>query len=199
MSGGVYIIQNPLFPEYIKVGSVNGGKRLKKSDFENRFRTLNTASPFDFVPLALYAFSDYQDALNAEKGFHKTYGKYRVRINREFFHSAIFGAALKFFDANIAARRLLKKDISPRAKNLNLIPSKGFPIEWIFQERELFYRDDPKIRAVVCSKNEVQAVLKNQRSLPISLSALTKQLKGGRGNYNGFLYWNDCKTGLPLR
>lgn len=192
--GGVYIIQNPVFPEYIKVGRITSSKM---ADFNKRFATLNTAVPYKFVPLALYAFKNSDDAFNAEMGFHRTYKKYRVN-NSEFFYSTVYEDALRFF--SLVATRCLKSDaISRCAQPLNLTPTAGFPKEWIFQKRELFYRDNPKIRAVVRSKNEVQMVSNGQLQLPTSLSALTKQLKGGRGNYNGFLYWNDCKTGLPLR
>lgn len=197
---GVYIIQNSLFSEYIKIGRIDGSSL---SDLQVRIKQFQTAVPEDFVVLAFYTFPTPQDAKDAEQGVHKALNKYRVRRNNEYFHTIIFKNAINILsripDAKLNKKIGINQPITNR-KSLNLSVGDGFPQQWVWQERELFFDENPLMRAIVCGKNKVQEISKDgQRSIPISLSALTKRYKGGKGNYNGFRYWCDAKTGLKLR
>ncbi len=197
---GVYIIQNSLFSEYIKIGRIDGSSL---SDLQVRIKQFQTAVPEDFVVLAFYTFPTIQDAKDTEQGLHKMLNKYRLRPNNEYFHTIAFGYAIDLLkktpDAKLNKKIGINLPISNQ-KSLNLSIGNGFPQQWVWQERELFFDENPLMRAIVCGKNKVQEISKDgQRSIPISLSALTKRYKGGKGNYNGFRYWRDAKTGLKLR
>ena len=189
---GVYIIQNPLFPEYIKIGYVSG----KTKSPSKRIKIFNTACPVDYVALDFFEFPTDAEAQNIEAGVHKMLSIYR--FNREYFHiAALVDAERHLLSAPNSKHLLHKKPIQPPTRLR--MPKSGFPPEWVYQRRELFFKENPRYRAVVFSNNKVLEVKGGVLGTPTSLSALTKLYKGGKGNYNGFLYWADCRTGLPLR
>jgi hypothetical protein len=71
----VYILTNPAFPDYIKIGrTTNLKQRLLSLD--------NTALP---LPFECYYAVEVNDSKKVEKLLHQSFDKYRVRSNREFF------------------------------------------------------------------------------------------------------------------
>ena len=71
----VYILTNPAFPDYIKIGrTTNLKQRLLSLD--------NTALP---LPFECYYAVEVNDSNKVEKLLHQSFDKYRVRSNREFF------------------------------------------------------------------------------------------------------------------
>ncbi|MBT6965151.1 MAG: GIY-YIG nuclease family protein [Flavobacteriales bacterium] len=71
----VYILTNPAFDKYIKIGiTSNLSSRLKQLD--------NTSMP---LPYECYFAVEVENANKVEKLLHEAFDKYRVRKNREFF------------------------------------------------------------------------------------------------------------------
>jgi hypothetical protein len=71
----VYILTNPAFDKYIKIGITNNlSSRLKQLD--------NTSMP---LPYECYFAIEVENANKVEKLLHEAFDKYRVRKNREFF------------------------------------------------------------------------------------------------------------------
>ena len=71
----VYILTNPAFDKYIKIGiTSNLSSRLKQLD--------NTSMP---LPYECYFAVEVENANKVEKLIHEAFDKYRVRKNREFF------------------------------------------------------------------------------------------------------------------
>ena len=71
----VYILTNPAFPDYIKIG--------RTSNLKQRLITLdNTSLP---LPYECYYAMQVDNASKVEKLLHQSFDKYRVRKNREFF------------------------------------------------------------------------------------------------------------------
>ena len=71
----VYILTNPAFDKYIKIGiTSNLSTRLKQLD--------NTSMP---LPYECYFAVEVENANKVEKLLHEAFDKYRVRKNREFF------------------------------------------------------------------------------------------------------------------
>ncbi len=71
----VYILTNPAFPDYVKIGrTTNLKQRLLSLD--------NTALP---LPFECYYAVEVNDSKKVEKLLHQSFDKYRVRSNREFF------------------------------------------------------------------------------------------------------------------
>ena len=71
----VYILTNPAFPDYIKIG--------RTSNLKQRLISLdNTSMP---LPYECYYAAQVDNASKVEKLLHQSFDKYRVRKNREFF------------------------------------------------------------------------------------------------------------------
>ena len=71
----VYILTNPAFPDYIKIGrTTNLKQRLLSLD--------STSLP---LPFECYYAAKVDDSKKVEKLLHQSFDKYRVRSNREFF------------------------------------------------------------------------------------------------------------------
>ena len=71
----VYILTNPAFPDYIKIG--------RTSNLKQRLISLdNTSMP---LPYECYYAAQVDNASKVEKLIHQSFDKYRVRKNREFF------------------------------------------------------------------------------------------------------------------
>jgi hypothetical protein len=71
----VYILTNPAFPDYIKIG--------RTSNLKQRLISLdNTSMP---LPYECYYAVQVDNASKVEKLLHQSFDKYRVRKNREFF------------------------------------------------------------------------------------------------------------------
>tara|TARA_B100001564_G_C20484287_1_gene598559 strand:+ start:151 stop:750 length:600 start_codon:yes stop_codon:yes gene_type:complete len=71
----VYILTNPAFPDYIKIG--------RTTNLKQRLLSLDTTSlP---LPFECYYAVKVDDSKKVEKLLHQSFDKYRVRSNREFF------------------------------------------------------------------------------------------------------------------
>lgn len=71
----VYILTNPAFPDYVKIG--------KTSNLKKRLMSLdNTSMP---LPFECYYAVKVEDSSKVERLLHQSFDKYRVRKNREFF------------------------------------------------------------------------------------------------------------------
>ena len=71
----VYILTNPAFPDYVKIGrTTNLKQRLLSLD--------STSLP---LPFECYYAAKVDDSKKVEKLLHQSFDKYRVRSNREFF------------------------------------------------------------------------------------------------------------------
>src|SRR5438445_98745 len=86
MSEFIYILENPSFPEVVKIGKT-------EREVAERARELSSATgvPTEFTVFRQYAV---EDATIAERQAHERLAEYRVSENREFFRLSADDAAL---------------------------------------------------------------------------------------------------------
>ena len=79
-SGGiVYVLRNPAFPQYIKIGTT-------KSDVDSRLASLySTGVPLPFECVYAGEVHSGLSAKDVEKRLHKAFEPHRINPGREFF------------------------------------------------------------------------------------------------------------------
>lgn len=197
-SGCIYILTNPSFPEYVKIGYA--------SNLESRLKSLNRSEtiPFAFRAYAIYevekALTDKQlhkliDKLNPDLRTIETFdGKERVK---EFYAmSAEDAYSLLECIAKISGTTSRLKKMKPEgheiedeqtAKEIKETARKG-PFRFgecgIPFGSELDYVEDPNIKVKVLDDRHIQ-----YNGETTSLSALAQRLKGFTHPVQGTLYF----------
>lgn len=181
----IYVLTNPAMPGMVKIGYT--------IDLKQRLKGLDSTS----VPLPFrceYALQ-VSDSLAAEKLLHDAFGDRRIRDNREFFEvdaSRVIAAMKLTGGEDVTPSDDVASDeagIAALAKPSKRKADVNFEMVGLAQGTELYFVDDPSIRATVLSKWRVMF-----EGEDTSMSKSAKLIHERRGKtwkaVNGANFWS---------
>ena len=181
----VYVLNNPAFDNYVKVGwTTNLEQRLKSLD--------NTSVPLPFR--CVYAI-EVDDHVNTERLVHQAFADHRTRTTREFFEidAQRIIAALKLTGGRDVTP---KDDIAEDEEGIVALKKAGRTprLTYSFMDADvavddtLVYANDETITAKVISENKI---LFEDEKVSLSKSALILLHRDGYtwNTVNGWSYW----------
>ena len=181
----VYVLNNPAFDNYVKVGwTTNLRQRLKSLD--------NTSVPLPFR--CVYAI-EVDDHVNTERLVHQAFADHRTRTTREFFEidAQRIIAALKLTGGRDVTP---KDDIAEDEEGIVALKKAGRTprLTYSFMDADvavddtLVYANDETITAKVISENKI---LFEDEKVSLSKSALILLHRDGYtwNTVNGWSYW----------
>lgn len=187
----VYVLTNEAMPDYIKIG-------MTRVNMQQRMAQLyTTAVP---VPFECYYAGEVEISKNVEKRLHRSFDKFRVNKNREFFEIEPEAAA-------DIIRMVALKDVTPMDDVFETIDDKeaiqklekraerfSFKMVGIVPGTVLTFKLDEEITCVVLDNRHVE--FGGEKS---SLSAAALAAQHNRGFYwkaiQGSAYWmHEGKT-----
>ena len=182
--GVVYVLSNPAFDSYVKVG--------RTEDLEQRLRQLdNTSVP---LPFRCEFAIEVEDAVEAERYVHQAFANVRVRSSREFFEieAQQVIAALKLTGGKDVTP---KEDVAEDEEGIEALErtvakrkSYSFNDARVQVDDILVYARDESIKAKVVSNKTIEF-----EGEETSLSGAARTLLHRDGykwkNANGWAYW----------
>ena len=182
--GIVYVLNNPAFENYVKIGrTTNLEQRLKQLD--------NTSVPLPFR--CVFAI-EVDDANSVERLVHQTFADVRVRSTREFFEidpQRVISALMLTNGRDVTP----KKDIAEDDEGIEALERKvskrrvnKFSDAHVNPGDILSYAKDDSISATVVSENKIEF---EGETLSLSKAALKLLHREGYTwkQANGWVYW----------
>ncbi len=182
--GIVYVLNNPAFENYVKIGrTINLEQRLKQLD--------NTSVPLPFR--CVFAI-EVDDANSVERLVHQTFADVRVRSTREFFEidpQRVISALMLTNGRDVTP----KKDIAEDDEGIEALERKvskrrvyKFSDAHVNIGDILSYAKDDSISATVVSENKIEF---EGEALSLSKAALKLLHREGYTwkQANGWVYW----------
>jgi hypothetical protein len=182
--GIVYVLNNPAFENYVKIGrTTNLEQRLKQLD--------NTSVPLPFR--CVFAI-EVDDANSVERLVHQTFADVRVRSTREFFEidpQRVISALMLTNGKDVTP----KKDIAEDDEGIEALERKvskrrvyKFSDAHVNIGDILSYAKDDSISATVVSENKIEF---EGETLSLSKAALKLLHREGYTwkQANGWVYW----------
>lgn len=188
-SGIVYLLTNPAMPGLVKIGMT------AQKDIDKRMKELYTTGvpvPFECQYACRVKKSDCK---KIEKALHTAFSPQRINANREFFRIQVeqAKAILELFhheDVTESVSDEIENDLTEEDKAASVKAQQRRPAlnfyEMGMQKGDvMFWRDNPEISVTIISEHKVA-----YHGEPMSLSALSAQLKGYKVKYIGPCpYW----------
>ena len=182
--GIVYVLSNPAFENYVKIGrTIDLEQRLKQLD--------NTSVPLPFR--CVFAI-EVDDANSVERLVHQTFADVRVRSTREFFEidpQRVISALMLTNGRDVTP----KKDIAEDDEGIEALERKvskrrvnKFSDAHVNPGDILSYAKDDSISATVVSENKIEF---EGETLSLSKAALKLLHREGYTwkQANGWVYW----------
>ena len=182
--GIVYVLSNPAFENYVKIGrTIDLEQRLKQLD--------NTSVPLPFR--CVFAI-EVDDANSVERLVHQTFADVRVRSTREFFEidpQRVISALMLTNGRDVTP----KKDIAEDDEGIEALERKvskrrvyKFSDAHVNPGDILSYAKDDSISATVVSENKIEF---EGEALSLSKAALKLLHREGYTwkQANGWVYW----------
>ena len=153
MNDIVYILTNPAFPDFVKIG--------KTKNLEKRVKSLSSHAGMP-TPFEVYYACTVEDSAKVEKGLHDGFGDHRINPKREFFriNPERVLAILKLVEIeNVASNSNFVDDIEDK-KTLEKEQSRRsnfkFSLVNIEVGSELTFIRDEKFTAIVVDDRNIE-------------------------------------------
>lgn len=185
-AGYVYVIKNPAFPAYIKIGMT--------TNLNNRMKELSSTNvPEDYTCIAVF---ECENAYKTESTLHKAFANYRhfaeTGRETEFFSADKLTDILSFARTSLSGIKDITPDPNKKRREKTTFSMLNIPVG-----AEIYYKNMkvPDYTGIVVKNNKVKFPGFNQ---PMTVSDIATKLEGGSRNGYRFFYYNN-KTLEELR